>query len=106
MTDWGALSPYDKNRQLSAQSQQILSRMREVRTDAKSLCITCEHGTVFRQRSRDRVVFVCQKLDREVPNDIIECTGYENPHELGLGQLIEMAVIIDPREGVNVRSFI
>jgi len=61
---------------------------------------------VYRQRQKINMTTVCMKLDREVPDDITECTGYNNPHEMQLDHMTEIATIIDVREGINPQSFL
>ena len=40
---------------------------------------------------------VCTALDREVRDDISECSRYSDPRALSLGQMVEMALDLDPR---------
>ena len=44
---------------------------------------------------------VCTALDREVPDDISECSRYSDPRALSLGQMVEMALDLDPRPRVG-----
>ena len=40
---------------------------------------------------------MCTALDREVPDDISECSRYSDPRALSLSQMVSMALDVDSR---------
>ncbi len=85
--------------------QQRLERIAEPLTgkrkiqfvDDHSICISCRHSIITRRGSQNHRSIRCQMLG-PVPHDLTECSSYLGINELSLGQMVEMAMIIDPRD--------
>lgn len=85
--------------------QQRLERIAEPLTgnrkiqfmDEASICISCRHSMVMRRGSQNNRTIRCQMLG-PVPHDLTECSSYLGINDLSLGQMVEMAMIIDPRD--------
>lgn len=66
--------------------------------DDRSLCGTCKHATIVRRHSKNNRDIRCAIMDYAlVPEDIVECSDYENIKTLSLTQMAEIAVLVDPR---------
>lgn len=105
MGDWSTLKDYEKSTELEVRARRIDSRIKDF-AGKPSLCVSCEHGMIFRRRGYAHATYYCKSLGKEMPNDISECTGYEDPHALTFNQLATLALDIDPRLGVSDRSFL
>ncbi len=68
------------------------------RLGAGSLCDRCEHGRIYRRRDAPDVAVYCRSLPTRVPPDIAECSAYRAATALTLGDMMDMALTIDPRE--------
>lgn len=75
------------------------------RLGAGSLCDRCDHGHVYRRRGSQDVTVHCRSLRSRVPADIMECNAFRAASELTLSDMIDIAVTIDPREGIDRRSY-
>ena len=71
-----------------------------------SLCARCEHGVVYRRRDHLEVAAYCKTMLRHVPSDSAECTNFEQPNAIDLETMVEMALPVDAREGVNENSYL
>lgn len=83
---------------------------REVRG---TLCERCNSGQVYRRnRSTGKgsqageAVTFCRRMGHRVPNDIVECSGYEDANALSMEDLARIALTVDPRKGVDDKSYI
>ncbi len=68
--------------------------------DDKSLCTSCRHAHVFRRGAANNRTIRCSKIG-EVPSDITECSDYLSMNQLSLGQMTEIAMILDPRDFIK-----
>ena len=105
MDEWASLKDYEKAAVLETRAAGVSSHP-DVVLRHPSLCVSCENGLVFRRRGDVHATFYCNYLDKEMPDDISECSRYENPKILTLTQLTGMALDIDPRVGVRDGSFL
>jgi hypothetical protein len=71
-----------------------------------SLCARCEHGVVYRRQDHLDVTAYCKTMLCPVPPDVAECTTFQRPNTLDLEHMVEMAVAIDVRDGVNGRAYL
>jgi len=71
-----------------------------------SLCARCEHGVVYHRQDRLEVTAYCKTMLRQVPSDIAECTNFVQPNALDLEGMVEMALPVDGRDGVNEKSYL
>lgn len=65
--------------------------------DSKSICSTCKYATIIRRGSGNTRQIRCGELMEWVPEDLIECSSYQNITQLSLSQMANIAVIVDPR---------
>ena len=75
------------------------------RLGAGSLCDRCDHGHIYRRRGARDVSVYCRGLRAQVPPDIAECSAYRAATALTPGDMMDLALTIDPREGINRRSY-
>lgn len=61
------------------------------------LCARCSNGMVFRRAGQLRPVAFCRVSRCEVPTDLVECSAFEDPKELELWQMNEIALEVDKR---------
>jgi hypothetical protein len=70
-----------------------------------SLCASCSSSTIYFRRAPAGVPIepttYCSEMNRTVPGDIVECSGYAERSAMTLQGMYDIAVMIDPREGVN-----
>jgi hypothetical protein len=66
-------------------------------TDGKGICGSCQWATIIRRASRNTRTIRCGELGKQVPEDITECTAYQNFTQLSLQQMGQIAIVIDPR---------
>jgi len=82
------------------------SRMVEERGRFRDvLCAKCQHGVVYRRRGRLEPVAYCQQMRQEMPTDLAECSAFEAAGKLDSYELAKIALIVDPRVGVNDGSY-
>lgn len=85
------------------------SRLSKLDTEEKGLgnglCRTCEAGTVFKSGSEREIRAYCGRVNRWVAPDVVECTRYIARDTLDLDELARLAIIVDPRVGVDDRSY-
>lgn len=65
--------------------------------DGKGVCSSCRNAMIIRQSSKNQRTIHCSEINAEVPDDISECNSYKNFTQLTLGQMAEIATLIDPR---------
>ena len=70
-----------------------------------TLCDRCDHGHIYRRRGARDISVYCRSLRAQVPPDIAECSAYRGAATLTLGDMMDLALTIDPREGVDRRSY-
>lgn len=70
--------------------------------EIRGICRTCSRALIYtRGEVEHRVTTVrCGALDnKEVPQDIMECTGYWRRGQMALDDMQEIALTIDKRKG-------
>ena len=77
----------------------------ETRLDANTLCARCQWGHLYRRRRSLQFQVFCGYLERHVPGDIVECSKFSDPKTLSLSDMVSIALPIDPRIGVDERSY-
>ena len=95
---WKSLDQYERTEALENRAHTIENR---VESRVGGLCGRCSHAMIYRRRGYPHYTIVCSALDREVPDDISECSRYSDPRALSLGQMVEMALDLDPRPRVG-----
>jgi hypothetical protein len=75
------------------------------RLGAGSLCDRCAHGHIYRRRGARDVAVYCRSLHVQVPPDIAECSAFRAATALTLSDMMDLALRIDPREGIDRRSY-
>ena len=75
------------------------------RLGAGSLCDRCDHGHIYRRRGAGDVAVYCRSLRTQVPPDIAECSAFRAATALTLSDMMEIALMIDPRDGIDGRSY-
>lgn len=78
---------------------------REGRFGGVSLCAGCKHSHVHRRRSSPDPSVYCHELGKYVPPDIVECNQFSAVAALSLHQIQKIALPIDPRPGIDDRSY-
>ena len=65
--------------------------------DSKNLCVTCKHATILRQASKNNREINCSIIGKRIADDIVECSDYANMLQLSLGQMTDIAVLLNNR---------
>ena len=78
-----------------AKQQHLSGQRRETFTDSISLCSSCKWSSSRRQASRNTRRIECGIFSGPCPEDISECSEYATLTSLTLGQMAEIAIIID-----------
>lgn len=81
--------------QIEKAARRLEGVRRENFVDTHSLCTSCRWSTIVRRASRNERVIRCGELSEYVANDISECSGYQNMTTLSLGQMADIAVLIE-----------
>lgn len=71
-----------------------------------SLCTTCKHSVIFRRKERMDVIVRCGMVERVVPSDVHECSAYDDVNSMSLYEMKQIALDVDPRRGVNDKSYL
>ena len=91
-----------KPRRLDSDEVERLAQPLTTRLEAKprgpSLCYRCSRSTIYRRGSSFDDTIWCNHLDKHMPHDIIECSGYASPTELSLYDMSLMAHLINDRD--------
>lgn len=62
------------------------------------LCHRCTHSQIYRRKSTEfDVTIICRTLEKQMPVDIVECSGFTAQNELSLHDMSQMAHLIDDR---------
>jgi hypothetical protein len=69
------------------------------------LCDRCDHGHLYRRRGSRDVAVYCRSLHVQVPSDIAECSTFRAATALTLSDMMDLALPIDPRQGIDQRSY-
>ena len=77
----------------------------ERRLDADILCSRCTWGHLYRRRRRLQYQVYCGFAERDVPADIVECSKFRDVNTMSLPDMIQIAVPIDARPGIDDRSY-
>jgi len=77
----------------------------ETRLEANTLCARCQWGHLYRRRHRLQFRVFCGYLEHYVPSDIVECSKFSDAKTLSLSDMVNIALPIDPRVGVDERSY-
>ena len=91
---WKSLDQYERTEALENRAHTIESR---IESRVAGLCGRCRHAIIYRRRGYPHPTIMCTTLEREVPDDISECSRYSNPRALSLAQMVSMALDIDTR---------
>ncbi len=78
---------------------------RERQAGGDSLCVGCRHCHLYRRRGSPDASIYCHRLERYVPPDIVECSEFKAVTAPSLSQMAEIALVIDPRCGINDGSY-
>lgn len=79
----------------AAKQQHLTGQRRDAFTDSVSLCSSCKWSSSRRQASRNTKRIECGIFNGPCPEDINECSEYVTVTSLTLGQMAEIAYIID-----------
>lgn len=88
---------YDEIENLETSAKKLSGHKVEKWVDTKSICSTCKWATIIRRGSGNSRRIKCADVSEWVPEDLIECSSYQNITQLSLSQMASIAVIIDPR---------
>lgn len=88
---------YDAIDRLETISKRLEGIQRTNWVDSKGICSSCSRAFITRQASRNTRVVYCKEMGHQVPEDISECNMYRNLTTLSLGQMADIATLIDPR---------
>ncbi len=80
--------------------------LEERRLDSNVLCARCTRGTVFRRKGKLIVTVYCHAMNREVPPDIVECSEFKDVKAMDMDTMQRLALPVDPREGINKKSYL
>ena len=92
---------YRLGERLEVESKRLTGVAREHFIDQKSLCSSCKWASIRRQHSRNARLIFCVNFSQIMPEDIKECTAYTAFGSLSLGQMAEIATLIDDRKDRN-----
>ena len=95
---WKSLDQYERTEALENRAHTIETR---VESRIAGLCGRCSRSMIYRRRGYPHYTIMCTALEREVPDDISECSRYSDPHALSLSQMVSMALDIDSRIGAG-----
>lgn len=71
-----------------------------------SLCNRCTASTIFRRDDQMGVTVFCQNMRRDVPANIVECSGFNGIRQMSLFDMQQIALPIDGRTGINEKSYL
>lgn len=95
---------------LADRLERVASKLQGLRQDQfiddKSVCNTCKHSQIVRRHNRNERVIWCHQLSKNVPLDLSECSSYQNLTELSLGQMADIAWLIDNRSDKKVGGYL
>jgi hypothetical protein len=94
-------SSWEEAEQLALGSRAVEER----RLDTSILCARCTWGHLYRRRRRLHFEVFCSFLERPVPADIVECSKFSDANDLSLRDMVQMALPVDPRPGIDDRSY-
>lgn len=83
---------------LSSLAKNLTGRRKIHFVDDKTLCAGCKYATIVRLRSDNSRTIICGVLGRAMPHNVDECSAYGGINELSIGQMTDMATLIDPRD--------
>ena len=83
----------------------VVESRRERRFDGAGLCAGCKHSHLHRRRDKLDPAVYCHELGRYVPPDIVECSQFSAVAALSLPQMQKVTLPIDPRPGIDDRSY-
>ena len=78
-----------------AKQQHLTGQHREVFTDSVSLCSSCKWAQSRRRQSSNTKRLEYSVFSGPCPEDISECSEYTHITSLTLGQMADIAIIID-----------
>ena len=78
-----------------AKQQHLAGQRRETFTDSISLCNSCKWSSSRRRASHNTKQFECGIFSGPCPEDVSECSEYATITSLTLGQMAEIAYLID-----------
>lgn len=89
-----------------AKQQHLTGQRRDAFSDSVSLCGSCKWASSRRRQSSNTRRMECSVFSGPCPEDISECSEYTHITSLTLGQMADMAVIIDisPRKRVGFQG--
>jgi hypothetical protein len=79
----------------TAKQLHLTGQRRETFTDSVSLCNTCKWASSRRRKSANIKRIECSIFSGPCPEDISECSEYSTITSLTLGQMADIATIID-----------
>lgn len=97
-SDWALVESLERKGAVVAEEKGLLL--------GNSVCSSCKRSMAFRRRAKLDVVTWCHSLERVVPSDIAECTNYEAKNTISIHQMVDMALDVDGRRGVNDKSYL
>jgi len=78
-----------------AKQQHLTGQHREAFVDSISLCSSCKWAQSRRRKGQNTKRMDCVVFSGPCPEDISECSEYTEITSLSLGQMAEIAIIID-----------
>jgi len=88
---------YDLIERLERDTEKI-GGIRGTFTDAKTKCSSCTHSMIIRRCSTNRRIIICQMLEREMPEDILDCSKFDEIGKLTIAQLVNLATPVNDRQ--------
>lgn len=76
---------------------------------ANTLCARCKYGMIMRRRNRLELMVFCRRFwdtPTRVPEDLAECSCFEAHTKMTIAEMGELALPVDPRKGVNEKSYL
>lgn len=71
----------------------------------RGLCGGCKHSTVMRRGSKSELTIRCNMMGEYIPDDINECSSFEEHRRMSIYDMQELAITIDKRIAVNDGSY-
>lgn len=80
--------------------------LEESRLDVNILCASCTNGHLYRREGKLHFDVYCHAIEKKVPQDVIECSSYNQKGAMSLEDMKRLATVIDVRPGIDDKSYI
>lgn len=104
---WGELTPHERTRRIDPQgrAERLAAKHEGQLTGSDGhfsgiLCARCCNGLVYEERGRNGIMVHCSVLRRQVSEQVVRCSSFENERQTGpsLDEMTVVALLVDVRE--------